>query len=194
MRSVCLAAIILCSTIISAIRAEGEQKTLKYLEPGYFEVNMPAGWAKQEQSFGLSPSEKGVFGLTLSAPGNLGPVQTIISAHYYAPDNLMDKTPEKYIRIHSTEAPQNGGAFPSLPKIEGNTIAGLPMRIFGGISRQASRPRSLNSERIEIWESFVVIPLKSGYYALRYTASREAYGQGLAVFEAFIASFKPLKR
>lgn len=194
MRSVHLAAIVLCSTIFSAVMADDAPTAPKYQEPGYFDVNIPAGWTKQEQYFGLSQAEKGIFGLTLSAPGHESAVQTVMSAHYYAPDNLMDKTPEKFIRIHSMEATQNGAAFPALPKVEGGVIAGLPAKIFGNITTQSSKPRSLNNERIEIWESFVVIPLKSGYYALRYTAAREAYGQGLAAFEAFIASFKPLKR
>jgi hypothetical protein len=194
MRSVLLAAIIICSAVLSGLRAEEATKAQRYREIDCFEIDIPAGWTKQEQYFGLSQAEKGIFGITLSAPGHGGPVQSLMSAHYYAPDNLMDKTPEKFIRIHSTEAPQNRAAFPTLPKVEGGAIVGLPIKIFGNITAQSSKPRSLNSERIEVWESFVVIPLKSGYYALRYTAAREAYEQNLAAFEAFIASFKPLKK
>jgi hypothetical protein len=194
MRWVLLSAILFCFTASPAIPAEDAPKAQRYREPDYFEAETPAGWTKQEQSFGLSQAERGIFGITLSAPGNGGTVQTVISAHYYAPDNLMDKTPEKFIRIHTTEPPKNGAAFPTLPKVEAGALAGLPAKIFGNITAQSSAPRSLNSERLEVWESFVVIPLKRGYYVLRYTAAREAYEQGLAAFEAFIASFKPMKK
>lgn len=164
-------------------------------EGRYFEVALPEGWSVQPQGMGLSPDEKKVYGLTLSAPYDLADgdgSEPRISAHYYAPDNLVDKTPDKYIRIHSSPEPARGTAFPSLPQAPGGKVSGLPVKIFGNITYERGPDRSLDAKRTEIWESFAVIPLKKGYYALRYSAPSGKYARHLPAFEAFIASFKPL--
>ncbi|MDD5285975.1 MAG: hypothetical protein PHD54_08955 [Desulfuromonadaceae bacterium] len=165
-------------------------------EGRYFEVALPESWSVQPQGMGLSPDEKKVYGLTLSAPydpeGWDGP-EPRISAHYYAPENLVDKTPDKYIRAHSSPEPARGTAFPSLPKAADGKVSGLPVKIFGNVTYERGSDRSLDAKRIEIWESFAVIPLEKGYYALRYSAPSGKYAKHLPAFEAFIASFKPLE-
>lgn len=104
----------------------------------------------------------------------------------------MDKTPDKYIRIHSSPGPARGTTFPSLPQAPGGKVSGLPVRIFGNVTYERGPDRTLDAKRAEIWESFALISLKKGYYALRYSAPSGKYARHLPAFEAFIASFKPL--
>jgi hypothetical protein len=163
-------------------------------EGSYFEVALPAGWTVQTQGLGLSQEEKKVYGVTLAGPATPAAGQGSaprISALYYAPDNLMDKTPEKFINVHSSEAPKDG-VFPALPKVEGGKIGGLPARVFGNVTSERGARRTIDSKGTVVWESFAVVPLKKGYYVLRYTAPADKYNGRLKVFEAFIASFKPL--
>lgn len=164
-------------------------------EGKFFTVVLPEGWSVLPQGMGLSPEEKKVYGLTLTAPfdPSLGEApEPFISAHYYAPDNLVDNTAEKYINVHSFYGQKKGAAFPALPKAEGGKVGGRPAKIFGNINYEHGPGRTLNAKKIEIWESFAVIPLKKGYYALRYSSPAGKYAGNLPVFEAFLASFKPL--
>ena len=176
----------LCATALVARSSMGAEGARLHKEGKYFEVAIPPGWTPEEQSFGLSPDEKKIYGVTLAGPYTESVVEARMSAHYCAPDNLMDKTPEKYIRVHSYSADKSGVGVSS------GTVGGLPAKRFENVSFRLIPPRSLNAKKIGIRESFAVIPLKRGYYALRYTAAAEDFAAGLPAFEAFLSSFKPL--
>ncbi|MFA6317149.1 MAG: hypothetical protein WC943_06995 [Elusimicrobiota bacterium] len=160
-------------------------------------MSLPEGWAQQTRAFGLSDEEKKIFGVTLTAPFDPSASEGSaprMSAHYYAPDNLMDKTAEKYIRVHTSPVPVGVHVFPALPEVKDGQFQGLLTEIFSNMTHERGPERRIDAKGIELWESFVVITPKEGYYALRYSAPKDRYAAGLPAFEAFIASFKPLLR
>lgn len=182
-------AIFCCMTAASSYAggaAPGDGKT--HREGSYFEVALPAGWTPVPAAgYGLSPAEKKVYGLELAGPAE----GALISAHYYAPGNLVDKTPEKYIRVHSLPEGAKPAALPALPKAAGDKVGGRKAKLFVNITHARGAERTVGGGA-EVWEAFAVIPLKSGYYALRYSAPAAKYAESLPAFEAFLASFRPL--
>jgi len=77
-------------------------KFVEYVSSGnYFKCSIPADWSVYDPVFGLSAEEKKVYGVTLSGPQNGSPVSPVISIHYYAPGNLLHKTMDRFVRIHS---------------------------------------------------------------------------------------------
>lgn len=178
-------AVILCAAAPCA--HGGGDAAPSHRERDYFEVAIPSGWVVQEQYFGLSPDEKKVYGVTLSGPSTGTLIVPRLAAHYYAPGNLLDKTPEKFIRVHSSPAGKSGAGA-----VRRGRVGGLPAKLFENVSSAGSSDRSLDSERIEMREGFAVIPLKRGYYVLRYSAAADKYEEGRPAFEAFVSSFRPL--
>lgn len=176
----CLAAPAFCT--------DGPLAQKVHREGNYFEVTEPAGWSEDVSYLGLSPDEKKVYGVKLTAPAHGTASAPMMSAHYYAPGNLMDETADNFIRGHLTKAVKG----PRGPKAKAGKVGGIKAKLFGGVSYEASEPHSLKAERIEIWESYAVLPLKKGYYVLRYSAPAADFNAGMPVFEAFVASFKPL--
>lgn len=163
-------------------------------EGKFFEAVLPEGWTVVPASgLGLSPEEKKVYGVSLAGPSDGSASAPLISAHYYAPGNLMDKTPEKYIRVHSLPEGARPAAMPALPKAAGDKVGGRKARLFVNITHERGADRTMGGGA-EVWEGFAVIPLKKGYYALRFSAPAAEYQKFLPVFEAFIASFKPLMK
>ncbi len=161
-------------------------------EGKYFEAVLPEGWTVLPAAgFGLSQEEKKVYGLDLSGPSDGTASAPMISAHYYAPDNLLDKTPEKYARVHSLPEGAKPAALPALPAVKDGKVGGRKAKVFVNITHERGADRTMGGGK-EIWEGFAVIPLKKGYYALRYSAPAAKYQEFLPVFEAFVASFKPL--
>lgn len=178
-------AVILCS--MASFAQGGGTGAAVHRERDYFEVALPPGWAVQEQYLGLSPDEKKVYGITLIGPSTGTVIAAKMAAHYYAPGNLLDKTPEKFIRVHSSPAGKGGAGG-----VRRGKVGGLSAKMFENISYAASGGRSLNAESVEMRESFAVVPLKRGYCVLRYSAAADKYEEGRQAFEAFISSFRPL--
>lgn len=188
----CLLAAALCFTVPLSARAGGEPRPAVHREGDYFEATIPDGWKKKRSGFGLSQEKKKVYGITLQgrAPAGTAPGDAPnISAQYYAPGNLLDATAEKFIRVHSSPAPE-GAKLPPLPKA--GSVGGLKAEIFSKVTVSRGGSHQIEAAKVETWEAFAVVPLKSGYYVLRYSAPPAGYADGLAVFEAFIAAFKPL--
>lgn len=184
MKRIALLAAFACSLLPAAWCADAATAQKPRRVGKYFEVTIPAGWTEDKAYFGLSDEEKKVYGLKLAqAEGG-----RTMAAHYYAPGNLVDRTAEKFIKLHSSPSAKG----PSGPRAAGGKVGGLPAKLFGGVSYAADKPHSLDSARAEIWESYAVVPLAKGYYVLRYAAPAAGFAAGMPAFEAFVASFKPL--
>ena len=118
----------------------------------YFEVAIPAGWTEVQQYLGLSQDEKKVYGVNLTGPE----AGRAMAAHYYAPDNLLDKTAAKFIKVHSTPAVKGG---PAGPKVKGGKVGGLPARLFGAVTYESSKPQLLlHSQEMSVTAAVVGTP------------------------------------
>ncbi len=161
-------------------------------EPGRFEVGVPAGWSRQGPSLGLSDEERGVFPVRMLGPRTPEGITAEISIAYYAPGNLLHKTVEHYVRLHA--APVFGEAQPgeSYSEQRATTLAGRKALRFERTKLELVGPRSLDPRRAPVYEGYVVLPAKAGFYVLRCRAGIPMREAVAALFEAVLASFKPL--
>ena len=180
----------------SAQPDNGAQPTIvlrPVLEPGRFEVGAPADWSRQGPSLlGLSDEERGVFPVRLLGPRSPEGITAEISIAYYAPGNLVHKTVEHYVRLHA--APVFGEAQPGedYGQPRATTLAGRAALRFERTRLELVGPRSLNPRRAPVFEDYVVLPARAGFYVLRCRAGLPMRAAVAALFEAVLASFKPL--
>ncbi|MGE4545508.1 MAG: hypothetical protein AB7D06_15520 [Pedobacter sp.] len=180
------------------------------LEP-YFSCNIPASWGREEgdSSFGLSREEKKVYSITLHESGT-GVIPVRISITFYAKGNQLEDSPDTYIRRHArplfvlkegdvygpvTDTYVTGRNAQVFERQKNEFVPYFPLdgiepptddiRVYERRERMA-RP-------IPVREKFVVIPVNSGFYALRYSASAEQFEQFLPDFEQVTTTFHVLQ-
>lgn len=157
-----------------------------------FEVGMPSEWIRYESTMGLSPEEKGVFDVVVFGPESVDGIRSEIRVAYYAPGNLICKSTEKYLRLHAEPvfgSPSPGDIY---GKVKDERIAGRAAWVFERDKFVYLPPRSLAAKKIPVYESYVVISAKEGFFVLHCSAGLDKKAMVLAQFEAVLASFKPL--
>lgn len=171
----------------------------------YFSCRIPLGWGKDDYPFGLSPTEKKIYGLMLYGPG-YGPVPVRISVYYYAAENLLYKSIGQFVELHSQPlfGPMEGDNYGPVTEA---TVADRKAMIFErqksefvpmlpGINEPAEDDGKVYERMarpVPVIERFVVVPAESGFYALRYYAPAENFQDFLSIFEEVTASFRPLQ-
>ena len=190
MRYLFLAAVVFLAACPSRAADTGARP---YTEKTYFSVAFPPGWVKTDEGLGLSDEEKKVYGAEVQGPVS-GGFAVRIAVHYYAPDNLLHKTYEKFIKLHSKSA--LGANLDG--KIYGKVKAGKAgehyAKVFERKVFEYFPKNSMNPAKIHIYESFAVVPVKRGFFVLRYYAPMDLAKANLKVYESVLASFKPLLR
>lgn len=164
-----------------------------YTEGKYFTVNVPSGWVKKDEALGLTDAEKKVYGAEFFGP-QAGKFAVRIGVQYYAPGNLVQPTSEKFIKLHSKPAlgvNLNGKVYGKVAKGKaGNYYA----KVFERKTFEYDPPTALHPNKIHIYEKFYVVPVKRGFFVLRYYAPMDLAKANLKQYEALVASFKPLTR
>ena len=159
---------------------------------GQFEVGVPVGWSRYKPDFGLSPEEKGVFELVMLGPPSVEGIRSEIKVSYYAHGNLICKTSEKFLRLHAQPVfgtVSSGGKYRTVKE---ELIGGRTAWLFERDRVEYLPPRTLNPKKIPVYEQYVMISAKNGFFVLRSYAgvTRKAMVQEL--FEVVLSSFKPL--
>jgi len=179
----------------------------------YFTCDIPSDWGRTDgQVFGLSDEEKKTYGIELQAPF-WGEIPTRISACYYAEGNLLYRSVDHYLRVFAhpalgvaMEGSSYGAVTPAIVSGREGMIFErvkneyLPLNnIIGAGDKQGKddprvyeRPEMM-ARPVPIRERFVVLPAKSGFYALRYTASEETFRDHLRIFEKVAATFHAMQ-
>lgn len=169
---------------------------VEYVSSGnYFKCNIPADWSVYDPVFGLSAEEKKVYGVTLFGPQDGSKVPPVISIHYYAPGNLLHKTMDIFVRIHSGPVlgfVLEGKSYGEVRQIE---IAGREAKTFERIDIRFIGERAINPPRVSIFEKFVVIPARKdgGFYVLELSVPVETKDKYTGIFEESVKSFLPEK-
>lgn len=180
----------------------------------FFRYQVPAGWsAIPEHPFGLSAEEKKVFAVTLHGPWR-GEIPVRISAAYYAQGNLLYKSVEQYLRIFSPVSPDADPEADAQGRAWPITVSGKEARMFERertefmpmhrlIDPNDSPPRDdprvyenrgeMMARAVPVRERFVVIPGKTGFHALRYSAEAKDFQEFLPDFEKLTATFEILE-
>ena len=164
-----------------------------YTEGGYFSVVFPQGWVKKEKALGLSDDEKKVYGTEFFGPVADG-LAVRIGVHYYAPDNLVQKTPEKFIKLHSQSALGINLDGKVYGKVKPGKAGNYYAKVFDRKVFEYEPQNALHPKKIHIYESFAVVPVKNGFFVLRYYAPLDLAKASLKSYESVLASFKPLVR
>lgn len=164
-----------------------------YTEGKYFSVVFPQGWVKKEAALGLSDEERKVYGVEFFGPV-AEELAVKIGVHYYAPDNLVQKTPEKFIRLHSRPAIGINLDGKVYGKVKAGKVGNYFANIFERKVYEYLPAGALHPKKIHIYEKFAVVPVKSGFFVLEYYAPMDMAKANLKAYEAVLASFKPLIR
>lgn len=167
---------------------------VEYVSYGnYFKCSIPGGWSVYDPVFGLSAEEKKVYGVTLFGPQNGSPVSPVISIHYYAPGNLLHKTIDIFVRIHSGPVlgfVSEGKSYGEVRKIE---IMGREAKTFERTDIRFIGERAINPPRVSIFEKFIIIPARDdeGFYVLKLSVPYEIKDKFTGIFEECVKSFLP---
>lgn len=157
----------------------------------YFTIAPPAGWTRTADPTALSAQERKVFGEEYAGPVSRN-VQSRISVRYYAPGNMLHKTYERFIKLHS-RPPFGVNADKKVYGPVKDGLAGsrhakvFERKVFEYVPAGAANP-----EKVAVYERFAVVPAKQGFYVLRYTAQADIAKDGYKAYETVLASFKAL--
>ncbi len=179
------------SAVDPSAAAAPEART--YTEAGYFTVAVPAGWVKKDEGIGLSDAEKKVYGAEFFGPA-AGKFAVRAGVQYYAPGNLVQPTAEKFIKLHSRPALGVNVDGKVYGKVKEGKAGSYYAKVFERRTYEYDPPEALHPKKIHIYEKFYVVPVKNGFFVLRYYAPMDLAKANLKKFEEFVSSFKPLKR
>ena len=179
----------------------------------HFRCDIPPDWSRDEGTgYGLTNEDKKTYGITLTAP-EWGDVPIRISLYYYAPGNLMYKSVDHYLNLFAKSA--LGGALEgsSYGEVTPAKIGGRDGMMFERRKQEFvplhnlldpsdspgregivyERRREMMARAVPVQERFLVLPAKSGFYALGYSAPADKFAKYLPVFEQMAHRFFPSK-
>lgn len=173
--------------------AAGAPAPQVYTENNYFSVAIPAGWVKKDEGLGLSDAEKKVYGAEFFGPA-AGNIAVRVGVHYYAPGNRLHATPERFIQLHSKPAIGVNLDGKVYGKVSKGRAGKSYARVFERKTFEYEPKEALHPDKIHIYERFHVVPVKNGFFVLRYYAPMDLAKANLKHYEAVVESFKPLTR
>lgn len=184
--------IFVLSILLSAAVSFAGQKTVQYIEENYFKIEIPSGWEKVEQIFGLSQEKKKVYGKDFVLAAESDEIQPRISVHYYAPGNIIHKTADKFIELHSKPALGVALDDETYGPVKEKTIGRYNAKVFECNTFLFMPPRSTKQKKIPMYEKYTVIPTKTGFYVISLHSPAETSEKNIKVYESVVNSFKPL--
>jgi hypothetical protein len=175
------------------LAADEKPEFREYVSQGnYFKCSIPSGWSEYSPGFGLSAEEKKVYGITLFGPPGQGRVAPTISIRYYAPGNLLHKTMERFIGVHSASIFGLAAEGTSYSEVRQILIADREAKAFERKSiRYIGEKRSMNPEKIFLFEDFIVVPAGQGFYVLELSVPYESRNSYTGIFANVVKSFRP---
>ena len=186
------------NTVYAAEKPDAFEEYISY--GNYFKCLLPKGWSRNEAPDSSRDASK-VYGIEVyqgRSEHRIG-----ISVKYYAADNKLHKSAEKFIGTHSR--PLFGGPETEGEKygpVEEILIKGVKARIFererydfedhvyNPISGRYYEP--ISPRKFSMVERFVVLPAKEGFYVLRFKASPDTVKSLEGRFQTVLNSFEPL--
>ncbi|MCM2267110.1 MAG: hypothetical protein NDI60_04970 [Elusimicrobiales bacterium] len=152
-----------------------------------FTALIPSAWEKEEEII-VGRQEK-QYGVDLYSPGQ--PPGAAISLIYFGPDHPRFKTMDAYIATLMKTEHKNDGEI--LGKLEDTLVAGRKSKILDMITYAMLPAYSPKPKKAEMFERYVIVPAKKGFYSLTLKAPKgEAKGH-LAMFGKILDSFKPAR-
>lgn len=174
----------------------------------YFACDIPADWGMIDHWTGLTAEEKKIYGVTLQGPWR-GDVPISISIHYYAEGNLYYRSIDHYLKLFSKPALGVALEGSSYGSVASATLSGRNGKVFERLKNEyvplhnrlgePDEPESkgnkifekgeMMAKAVPVKERFLVLPAKTGFYALRYSAPAESFQEFVQIFEKVTITF-----
>jgi hypothetical protein len=165
--------------------------TEEYVSDGrYFSVLLPKGWSKDEAI--MTRRKMKIYGVEIGMPlqkEDSFPVK--ITIEYYAKENVLYKTPEEFIKRLSQPDPTLPRMGREYGPITNTSIAGVKAKQFERNIPKFVPPHADEPKEIRIYEKYIVIPAKDGFYVFTYQSPVEKAKFHIQTFEKILSSFKP---
>ncbi|MEW6002834.1 MAG: DUF2330 domain-containing protein [Nitrospirota bacterium] len=156
----------------------------------YFSILIPKGWSKDEAL--MTRRNMKIFGVEMAIPfRGEDEIPPTITVEYYAKDNILYKTPEKFIERLSRPDPTMPSRGREYGPVEPTIIAGKKARQFERKIPQLIPPHAVEQKEIQIYEKYIVVWAKEGFYILTYQCPMKSAKSNIQIFEKVVSSFKP---
>lgn len=192
----------------------------EYISDGkYFSILIPEGWSKDEAI--MTRRNMKIFGIEISMSvdkkdsspvkitdepeeikspydfhiwlakqkDRIPPVK--ITVEYYAKDNVLYKTPKKFIERFSQPDPTLPSRGREYGPVTNTSIAGMKAKQFEREISQFVPLYAVEQKDIAIYERYIVVPAKEGFYVLTYQCPMKSAKSNIQIFEKVVSSFKP---
>ncbi len=172
----------------SAAKPAGRLPAKFIMDNNYFSCGVPDGWRMEREK--ARDEEYKIYEVQLIAP-EAEKTPTAIYVSYYTKGNADFAGPEDFIERNSANALGE-------TKSERETYEPVKkMKLNGRKASELSRaktvylhPESKSDESVKLQEKLYVLPAKSGFYVLHFTASETAFNKYLKLFEQVAETFK----
>jgi len=164
----------------------------KFVSEGkYFKCLLPKGWQKMD-AMGQSAAEKKVYGVDVIGPAGEEGIAPAISVKYYGKGNTEFKSAEEFVRIHSKQIPGLGLPGEKYSSVTATQLAGRTATRFERKKQQFAKPRQVENKPITVFERYIVLQAKEGFYVLNYYCVFASAKANLPAFDTVVSSFEPL--
>lgn len=180
-------------------RTEGAGKFIPYVSPGnYFTCLLPEGWRTNESSDPGRDATR-VYGVEVYH-GN-SDHKVAISVKYYAADNSLYKSVDRFIEVHSKPVfgglEQEGEKYGPVQEV---LVKGVKAKVFERalyeFEDHVLDPASgryyepMTPKKFQMVERYVVVPAKAGFFVLQYRVSPEELKVREEIFTRVMESFE----
>lgn len=164
----------------------------KYVSEGnYFKCLLPKDWRKSGP-VGQPASEKKVYGVDLTGAAGADGIAPSISVKYYARGNTLFRSAEEFVRIHAKPIAGLGLPGDNYGPVTSVKLAGRTATSFERRKSDFAGPRQIENKAIPVFERYIVLPAREGFYVLNYYSVFSEAKAGLPAFEDVVKSFEPL--
>lgn len=141
---------------------------------------------------GSSAAEKKIYGVDVTGPAGAEEVAPSISVKYYARGNTLFKSAEQFVRMNSRPIPGLGLAGDKYSSVTAIAISGRSGVKFERRSSDFAKPRQVENKKIPVFERYIVLPAREGFYVLDYYCVFSEAKARLPAFEGVVKSFVPM--
>ena len=105
---------------------------------------------------------------------------------------MLFKSAEEFVKIHSRPIPGLGLAGDKYSSVTVTKIAGRAASRFERRKSDFARPRQVENKPVPVFERYIVLPAREGFYVLNYYCVFSEAKAKLPAFEGVVKSFEPL--
>lgn len=188
----CFMAVVAMFVAMCNARAEPPPATdilyrLFNLPEGHFRCELPRNWGEIRDK--REESRTHCYGTYLVGPKEAAPLGPTLSARYFAPDNSLGDSAEKYLRrqLEPGLVPLRGEktSAPESVKLDGRSATKFTRDTF-----DLFPPDSLEAKQIPIREEYYVVPYLGGFVVLKYAASTATFLRWHPAWQRLLDTFQ----